>query len=107
MPGDWKRWTMDRFGMISGSNSPQLTKSRSATRTGRSRYRLTNCTTGSNTGSPPWSVPGSANTNDPDMRTSDPYERGDEYAVDSAATAPKLAPKRTRPDRCDTSGNSV
>src|SRR4029453_5539562 len=99
MPADSKIGTMDRFGMISGSYSPQLTKSRSATRRGRPREGLMNCTTGSNAGPPPWSVPPSANTKDPDMRTSDPYVWGEEYAVDSAAIAPKLAPSKMRPDR--------
>mgnify|MGYP003693716445 CR=1 FL=1 len=41
------------------------------------------------------------------MSMSDPYVRGDLYAVDNEATAPKLAPRRVRPDRLRASGNSV
>src|SRR3954470_14366460 len=49
---------------------------RSATQRGLDRNRFTNFTTGSKTGPPPWSVPMSVNTNDPDMSTSDPYVSG-------------------------------
>ena len=70
MPADSNTGTIERFGVMSGSYIPQLTNIRSATRRGRSRYRLTNRTTGSKTGPPPWSAPAmSVNTNDPDIST--------------------------------------
>ena len=59
-----------------------------------------NFTTGSKTGPPPWSLPMSVNTNDPDSSTSDPYVSGDRYAADSAATPPNDEPSRHRPARC-------
>ena len=46
-----------------------------------------------------------------DERARHEYERsirtGDRYAADNAAMAPKLAPRRVRPDRLRTSGSSV
>ena len=76
MPAASNVGTMDRFRTISGSYTPQLTNIRSATRRGRARYRLTNLITSSNSGPPPWSVPMSVNTNEPDCSSSAPYIRG-------------------------------
>src|SRR5215212_4411394 len=105
MPVDSNTGSIARLRTTNGSNCPQPANSRSATYRGLRRYRLTNLTTGSNAGPPPWSVPSGAKTKDPDSRTSEPYVRGDRYAVDSEATAPKLEPNRQRPARCTVSGN--
>ena len=67
---------MERFTVISGSYTPQLTNSRSATRRGLARYRFMNRTTGSNAGPPPWWFPMSVKTNDPDCNSRDPYTSG-------------------------------
>src|SRR3954471_11872236 len=72
---------------------------RSATLRGLARKRFTNFTTGSKTGPPPWSVPMSVNTKDPDISTSDPYVSGERYAAESAATPPNDEPSARRPAR--------
>src|SRR3954452_16509507 len=47
----------------------------------------------------------SVNTNDPDIKTRDPYVSGDRYAADRAATPPNDEPSRHRAARCPTSGS--
>ena len=103
IPADPNVGTIDRLGMISGSKTPQHTNSRSATRRGRSRYRFTNCTTGSNAGPPPWSAaPMSVNTNEPDISANDPYTGapvGRRQRGDRPEAGAQQAAARRRPDQ--------
>src|SRR5437763_119058 len=91
---DWNTGSIAGLRTISGSYRPQLTTSRSVTRAGSRRYRLTNSTIGSNSGPPPWSPTPSVNTSEPDSSASDENRPGARTAADSAAIAPKLAPSR-------------